>query len=825
MKLLIALALFFTISNIQAQGFSGQVVDEKTNEPLPFVNITVNGSKVGTASDIDGRFILPYKIESVHYLEFSFIGYKKLKARDVKDGQVYRLREITEDLPEVTVLPGINPAHRIIENAVENKSRNRPESLDAFAYKTYSKFVLGLNVDSVDATIDTISKTVRDSTFTEYDSTGYEMVEFAGKQHLLVMETVTERKFLAPSRDNETVLAQRTSGFKNPLFSLIATQLQAFSFYGDYFSMVGEDFLNPLTPGSTKKYFFILEDTTYNDVWDTVYTISFRPRPNYTFRPMRGRISINSRDWAIQNVTASPVWEENENSLDLTIQQHYQKFGVRTWFPVQLNALLSFERDQEGSQVYGNMRTYIKQVEINPVLRKNKVSLAKISIDELAVENAEELLGQFRNDSLDAKEKETYRVVDSIGEAENLDKQLELLATLLSGRIPLYYVDLELNKIIGFNAYEGFRLGLGLHTNSRFSRWFEIGGYFGYGFRDQVWKYGYDASATLNKVYNLKAYGGYSFDLSETGASTNFLQGTSGGLFADNYRQLFAQQFDENSKVYAGLSFDPAPSLSTNLRLQRENRLTIGNYRYLVENTAEATRLQNGFNYSELVLGLRYSPNEEVLEAGEYGRISLKEATPVFLLDIAQSLPNVWGARFDYLKIDFKANYTRKSLSWGRSIFELQAGKVFTDGVPFSKLYAGTANGIRNADFLERARAIADRSSFETMQFNEFLNDMYIHLMFRQDFRSILFKKGDFAPHIEVVSRAIWGSLSSPELHQNISTRDLSKGYYESGLELNKLYKLNFSAFGLGFYYRYGPYTFDEFLDNFTVKFTSKFSF
>lgn len=824
MKQFLSVLLLLFSPVLFGQTFSGRVLDSVSKQPIPFVNITLNGSKAGTATDIDGRFSFNYAPESIQYMEFSSMGYQKLKSSNIKNGTVYYMKPSTEALNEIVVMAGVNPAHRIIKNAVANKDKNRPEGLSSFSYKTYSKFVLGLNVDSVENKIDTIVKTENDSTFTKLDSTGYAMHEFANEQYAMIMETVTKRSYVAPSRDNETVLAQRTSGFKNPLFSLISTQLQSFNFYGDYFTMIGEDFLNPLTKGSTNKYYFALQDTTFNEQYDTVYTIAFWPKPNYTFRPMRGQISINTQNWAIQNVIASPVWEKNEGSFELTIQQNYKKYGERTWFPKQLNAQINFDKDKRGGFAYGDLRTYLNEVKIEPELRKRDISMAKVSIDELASVNADKILAEYRVDTLNQKEKTTYEVVDSIGEAENFEKQITLLTTFLSGKIPVYIVDLELDKIVNYNTYEGLRLGVGLHTNSRFSRWFKTGGYFAYGFSDGVWKYGYDASVTLNKVYNLKLYGGYSFDIIETGKNSTFLQRESGGLFADNYRQLFVEQFDENSKAFAGITFDPSPQLNANLRIQRENRFTIGDYRFLNE-AGETPVLQNGFTFTEAILGLRWAPNEEVIEAADYGRLTLSSSTPEFFLDITKSLPNTLDNEFDYLKIDAKASYTRKSLSWGRSIFDIQAGKVFTDAVAFSKLYAGTTNGINSPDFFTRAGAFADSNAFETMRFNEFLNDAYVQVQFRQDFRSTLLKINSFAPHIEVVTRAMWGMLSNPGVHQNINTQDLSQGYYESGLELNKLYKLDFSAFGLGFYYRYGPYSLPYFEDNLMLKLTSKFSF
>ena len=37
---------------------TGQVTDEVTGEPLPFVNITVEGTMLGAATDLDGKYVI-----------------------------------------------------------------------------------------------------------------------------------------------------------------------------------------------------------------------------------------------------------------------------------------------------------------------------------------------------------------------------------------------------------------------------------------------------------------------------------------------------------------------------------------------------------------------------------------------------------------------------------------------------------------------------------------------------------------------------------------------------------------------------------------------
>ena len=69
------------------------------------------------------------------------------------------------------------------------------------------------------------------------------------------------------------------------------------------------------------------------------------------------------------------------------------------------------------------------------------------------------------------------------------------------------------------------------------------------------------------------------------------------------------------------------------------------------------------------------------------------------------------------------------------------------------------------------------------------------------------------------------GSLNNKQNHGGITFKTLEKGFYESGVLVNNLIKLNFTTFGVAAYYRYGPYHFDKQSDNFTVKMSLGYSF
>ena len=227
----------------------GKIIDAATGQSLPFVSILIKNSQKGTLSDIDGKFELTMPTDDKKLvLQISYISYKPQEhvVGDFKepDKIIIRLNAKGISLNEITVTAGENPAHRIIKTATKMRDKNNPEKMHSFTYNSYNKFFvtadLKANIDSVSA---------GDTTLTSIE-------KFFKKQHMFLMESITERQFLHPDNNHETVMASRVSGFKNSPFAIMATQLQSFSFYDDFITVLEEKYLNPISEGSTKKYFF-----------------------------------------------------------------------------------------------------------------------------------------------------------------------------------------------------------------------------------------------------------------------------------------------------------------------------------------------------------------------------------------------------------------------------------------------------------------------------------------------------------------------------------------------------------------------------------------
>jgi len=112
MKYLILLFSFSLLSSFQlcAQtgSIKGQMVDAQSREPLPFGNVFINNTTIGTAADGDGKFELKNVAFGQSELVFSYVGYKQAMRRVVIDKGVIDLglvfvNQLEQQLDEVQV--------------------------------------------------------------------------------------------------------------------------------------------------------------------------------------------------------------------------------------------------------------------------------------------------------------------------------------------------------------------------------------------------------------------------------------------------------------------------------------------------------------------------------------------------------------------------------------------------------------------------------------------------------------------------------------------------------------------------------------------------
>ncbi len=105
-KKLLVLLLLLPASLLAQSSFSGVVVDSKSNQPIPGVNVVVKGVQQSVTTDFDGKFKLS-KIKQGDAVVFSFVGYKSQTITySNQTNLTVKFQEAENQLQEVVVQVG-----------------------------------------------------------------------------------------------------------------------------------------------------------------------------------------------------------------------------------------------------------------------------------------------------------------------------------------------------------------------------------------------------------------------------------------------------------------------------------------------------------------------------------------------------------------------------------------------------------------------------------------------------------------------------------------------------------------------------------------------
>ncbi len=796
-KLIPGLLLILLSFNIDAQPvqISGKIFDSTNNQPLPFVNLIDLTTGKGAISNIDGHFVMQVS-SNENKIVVSAIGYKKdtIELIPGKSNYYLYLKPRPYAIDEVTIFPGENPAMPIIRKVLKNMDKNHPNNLPAYTYNSYNKTIFTVDKDSLDAKLSQYNESTDTSTI---DSSLYTLREMIEDQHLFFIETVTRKKYKKPGKEEETILASKASGFKDPLFSLLAIQMQSFTFYDDFFEVLDKRYVNPLDKRSLSRYVFLLEDTLIHSR-DSIYIIRFQPKKNKNFESLKGFLHINTNGYAIQRVVAEPSNQEGE--LSLKIQQNYQLIDDSVWFPAQLHTLFYYNNlmisdlEDEASRLLGINKNYIAEINLHPSKKELNFSRASLIIDPSAADRDSAYWEANRYTELDALDNRTIETLDSLSREVPLERIMKGMESLLSGYLTVGKIDLDLNKLVDYNRFEGLRLGLGLRNNHRISNHIEIGGYTGYGFKDKKWKYGGHLQLSLDKFREHFLLYAYDYDLKEIGGYE--LLEPKGFQSTEKFRDYLINKMDFSESHLLALQSSFIPHTQLRLYGQYQEIDPFNGYGFLSVNNT----IHNQYNLLEGGIKLRFSYREEQLQSIKniYRQGS---RYPVVLANYTRGFQDKHG-EFSYDKIVVKIKDELPTKFLGTIQYALMGGWI-NKAVPLSSSFNGYGS--------HYSFALDAENTFGSMKLNEFYNQRFVYVFYKHSFREI-FKTSFISPGVSFVHNFGIGDMS--EKYRHITNEEpiqsMDKGFYEAGILLEDLLNQSFLSYGVGTYYRYGYYAYNK---------------
>lgn len=830
MKFFTFLLLFFSLT-FQAQvTVKGIVKNAASGEALPFANITTDGTQ--TVTDVDGKFSLEVE-SSFKEIRVSYIGFDTRKiALDGSWFYTISLAPQTEKLKELIIGEKINPANAIIRNVIRRKLSNNPQGkLSSFEFKAYNKLVVTASPDSIDDDIDSVFITNNNQRqFSKLDSSDYKFKKMVSKRHLFQTEKVSQFQF-GDNRLKETIIGTKMAGFSQPVYEVVAFKLQSFSIYNDTYDLLETKYISPISEVSFSKYTYKLLDTI--SVQNRpVYLVYFKPkRKKIRNVGLQGLLYIDRENFAIAKTII-----RTKGVLDISATDEYTYLSEqKVWFPKEkefrivkgnndedikiLGETFQFDGDvtdsipkrkkQASDFTYLLSKSYYFDAKYNVPITIRKPSIA-IEIKDTAIHRSDAFWDDYRKGEADFRSSPTYAALDSLSKKEKIEGKLRFGRKILNGYLPLGPVDLDLRYLLSYNNYEGFRFGLGGLTSEKFSRKYRLDGYSAYGTKDGNFKYSFGGAARIGKFSNTWIGGSYTDDVREI-ASTSFATDKRVFKIYDP-RPINISTFYNYQNYRAYIETKIIPKTESIWQLVRSRVDPKFNYAFANEGT-----VYDLYYLTTAQVSIQWNPFSEYMQTPA-GRIEIEKNFPKFTFQFTQSLPEILDNDFDFTKIDFRAEYEKKYLNGQKSAILFQAGFA-TGDVPLTHLYNMSPNNLTKDRLMQRI-TIAGKNSFETMYFNEFFSSEYAMFQLKHGFKRLeLFRK--VRPALVLVSRIAWGNMQKPQRHLGIEYKTLEDGYFESGIELNQIYK----GLGLTGFYRYGANGLPRFEDNIAVKISFVFDF
>ena len=786
LPILLILLVILSLRATAQQAIELTLIDLKTNEPVPFANIVYGSNQLGTMSNIKGRFkLLPdYKMNDIR---ISCMGYKakSVATSGLNHQDIIYLEPAVIELTQVNIFPGKNPALAIMEKVYENRHLNNPNKAINYSCIIYHKMAFFLNVPD---TLKTIDKDQR------------KLIEFSKNNHLLLIESVTEKKHLAPDKTNEKMISGRVSGFQQPSLAILPTQIQPFSFYQENIRLLDNNYTNPISQQGLNNYFFLIEDTLLNALGDTLFYISFEPRTQSTIRGMKGTMHVHIPTYGIKTVNAETIQEHG--SVSLAIKQNYEQTESKHWFPDQLESRMQINKTATGQSyaypLIGVGKSSVTAIKINPELSEKEFSNIQF-IDESGHKNLLPI-DHYRIEPLSARDSATYHLIDSLGRKLRLDALINFQKNLIDGFIPMGLLKLDVKKLVGYNQYEGFRLGIGLWTSQKLSKKLSTGGYYTHSYKPSDNNYGAGLKLKINTQQQSEWDVNWDNSLNETG-SFSFLDGYE-STSAERYKRIYISTMDRIHSGSTAIRTRLLQYFKAELAYKYEESTPVIPYEFFTN----SNQVQDPFTNHESGIKVKWA-HKETFMFTNYG-----------LTSNGTNYPTVWAnftygngqqiESFSFRKIEGQIEKTVRTSPATKMALRLTSGTI-NGSYPASKLYSSHGTNSRGI-------GIETPFSFATMYPNEFAASRFASFFIRNTYFTGLNKPGSFKPEITLSSSVIIGDAKGFAGTNSVQT--FNKGYYESGIYFGNLLRQLIFKYGLSVHYRYGPYKLAKEIDNWAFK-------
>ncbi len=260
-------------------------VTDSNDRGIPFVNIYIENTYIGTTTNETGEYSLELSKPGNYTVVFQSLGFNTVKQQVTITSFPFQfdviLEEATYSLDEVVINASEDPAYRIIRKTIEARKVNL-DRISQFTADFYSRGIW--RVDSVPKKI-----------------LGQEVGDFEGALDstrtgiVYLSETISKIAYRKPNDFKETILASKVSGNDNG-FSFNSAQEANFSFYENTLQL-NAPLVSPIANNALGYYRYKLEGVFYEGN-KLINKISVLPK-RANDRVWSGTIYIVEDDWQL----------------------------------------------------------------------------------------------------------------------------------------------------------------------------------------------------------------------------------------------------------------------------------------------------------------------------------------------------------------------------------------------------------------------------------------------------------------------------------------------------------------------------------------------
>ena len=781
--LLVFLLPFISFS--QKTKINGRIIDAETKDPLAFVNIAFQNSKIGTTSDINGY----YSIETYYAtdsLVASFVGYMRLaKKVNIDKSQViyFELQKSSVELKIIEVIGSKkdeNPAHAIIRNVWRHKKANNREKLDAYNYEVYNKIEFDLNNLSEEFTN---RKVYRPFKFV------FQYIDSSEKKPFLPMfitETLSDFYYNKnPKSRKEVIKASKVSGMKNESISqFMGDMYQNVNIYDNYITMFNRSFMSPISNLGFFSYRYYLLDSVFVDN-DWCYKIHFQPKRKSELTFV-GDIWINDTTYAVKMIDAKMSGDANINFIyEFSVKQKYDQVEKEVWMLTKDELLVDFNIAKKTLGLYGRKTSTYRDFMINEPKENDFFSVAEnVVFEENASNKTDEYWDKSRHEVLTDKEKAIYHMVDTIKEIPAFRTYLDIIQLVITG----YHVKglFEYGPYFttfSFNPVEGARFRIGGRTSNKFSTRLMLETYLAYGTLDKRFKYGGGFMYFLSKKPRQFIGASYKNDVEQLGQGPNAWR--QDNIIASVFRRNPASKLNGYEEFNAYFEREWFQGFSNRVDYTQRKIWPLGELVFEQTLNDGIVKDVQSFTTSEVSLLTRFAFKEKYV-SGEFERVSLGTKWPVLALKYTTGLKGVLNSDYQYHKLQLVVSDKVLINPIGYSDFILETGKIF-GRLPYPLLELHNGNETYSYDV----------TAFNLMNFYEFVSDQYISSTIVHHFNGLFLNKIPLMRKLkwrEVGTiKGVLGSLEKENrtlltMPPTISSLE-SKPYYEMGVGLENIFQ------------------------------------